>query len=261
MDLEKQLFEHPRHEKIKFEEEGHTYLYFPDGDFRKTKSAIEFSGHTKWINKYRELFDAEKQAKLSNKNPNSDWYGMGEEEILRQWKKKGDESREYGNQIDRVITECVNLGVYDEEMAGYIDQFWKTMDENNLKPIVAQLVIYDEDKNLASAVDVCAQRKDSGKLVIIDIKSFKEGMEYYPYKGKTFNYPLSEVYDSKYEKACLQISLYKYWFENKYEIEVDEDGLYIYLLNENQSELIPVIDYTDKIEKLYDWESEDTDPI
>lgn len=259
MELEKQLLEHPRHDNIKFTEKTHTYQYFPDGDFRKTKSAIEFGGHSAWFDQYRDVFDAEKQAELSSKNPNSDWYGMTPEEILTAWKKKGDESRAYGNDIDRAITECVNLGVYDEDMGGYLDEFWKTMDKEGLRPIVAQLVIYDEDIERASAIDVVAIRETTGKLVIIDVKSFQDGMEFYPYKGKTFNVPLHPLLDSKFNKASLQVSLYQYWLENKYEFDIDER--FIYLINETQSELIPATDYTEFIEKLYAWESEDTDPI
>lgn len=249
MDIKKRLLNHPFNKHIKYLEEPHEYWYYPSGDFRKKKESVQFDGITGWIGSFTDKFDADKQARLSNKNPNSKWYDMGEEEIKKAWKKKGNDTRDKGTAIHKAIETVVNTGEYDEDMSFYIDNFWEAMDKAGIEPFVSEFVIYDKDIKRATPIDVVGVKDN--KLIPIDIKSFEKGMEFMPYGEKRFNYPLDELYASKYEKVCLQVSIAQKWLSEQYELPVGEG--YVLLLNDNDCDLMPTFNYISEIEKMYDF--------
>lgn len=87
----KQLLDHPRNKRIVYDEDAHTYEYFPD--LRK-KEGIKYNGVTGWIGSFStKKFNAKKQAKSSNNNPNSQYYNWGEQAIL-----------DFGNRQDKMVT-------------------------------------------------------------------------------------------------------------------------------------------------------------
>lgn len=249
MDIQKQLLDHDRNKYIKFDEEAHKYWYYPSGDFRKSSEAVEFDGITSWIAQYSQKFDAVTQSKSSAKNPNSKWYGMEPEEIREAWKEKGKESRDYGDQIHKSIENVVNEGIYDENMSFYIDSFLEEMERIGVEPFAAEHVIYDEDIKKATPIDLSGTKKK--EFVPMDIKTFKDGMEFFPYKGKNMLAPLSELYDSKYTKVCLQVSIERLFLLKKYNLESQRG--YVILLNDDGCRAIPLLDYTDRVKKMYEW--------
>ena len=242
---EKDILEHPKHRRIEFLEAPHEYYFYPD--LRK-KEGVQFEGITSWIKSFEPYKDWDKIAKGSSFNPKSEWYGMDVEDIRAAWKQKGIDSAENGNAIHKAIENSIETGEYDEEYQFYIDGFWKMMDDNNIKPIAAEMVLYDEDIKRASPIDVVGLRDE--QVIIIDIKTFADGMQYSSYKGETFNSPIDHLYTSKYIKTSLQTSIYKRWCED-YGWKTGEE--YCALFSEETVELIPLMDLRDEIEKLYEW--------
>jgi hypothetical protein len=241
----KKLLNHKRNKRIVFDEDSHTYTYFDD--LRK-KESERFQGITSWIGSFSSSkFDPIKQAKSSNNNPNSPYYNWGEQTILDHW----DETRDEGSRIHKAIENSVNLGEVDPQYDMYITKFWEIMDELEIKPFVSEFVVYDEDIKRATPIDVCGVR--NGLVIPIDVKTFKDGMQYLPYGGKHLIYPLDNLYESKYEKVSLQVSIAKKWLEEKYNVQCGQG--YVVVLNEDTQEAIPTIDYSQTyVNKMYDYE-------
>lgn len=246
-DVKKYLLEHKRNKRIKFYEDEHRYEFFPD--LRKSEG-VKFEGITSWIGSFsKKKFKPKKVAKSCNNNPRSEYYQLGEETILQMWTDR----RDHGSAIHKAVEDSVNLGVYDEEMSAYIDGFWRVMDEEGIEPFASEFVIYDEDIKRSTPIDVCGTRK--GKLVLVDIKSFEKGMQFSPYNGETLKHPLGDLFDSKFERVSLQLSIEKKWLIDKYGLTKDDfGGMYVNVLNDYGSELFPVIDYHDDyVEKMYKY--------
>lgn len=236
----KKLLDHPRNKRIVYNEDAHTYHYYPD--LRK-KESVEFKGITSWIGSHSpKKFDPKKQAKASNSNPNSQYYNWGEQAILDFWQKNQDD----GKIVHKAIEESVMHGLYDEELGNYIDSFWTIMDELEIVPFTAEFVVYDEDINRATPIDICGTR--NGLVIPLDIKTFKDGMQFTPYRQEHFKYPLDNLYNTKYEKVCLQVSIAQKWLREKYDVPVGQG--YVIVLNETTREAIPTIDYSNNYVNL-----------
>lgn len=240
------ILNHTRNKRIKFDESSHTYEFFPD--LRKSEGE-EFFGVTSWIKQFEPHKDWKGIAFGSSKNPRSEWYGMEVDDILNAWKEKGNESREVGNNIHKAIEDCINLGVYNEEYAPFIDAFWETMDANEIKPVVSELVLYDESIKRSSPLDIVGTK--DGQVVIVDTKTFAKGMEWQGYNGECFEYPLNHLQTSKYNKTCLQTSVYKYWGETLYGWDMGQT--YVFLINEEGYELIPTLYLEDEVKQMYEY--------
>lgn len=250
-NLKKEFLNHPNHEYIVFDEDEHSYTFFPDGDKRKTTTAKQFSGVTSWMDKYsqKEEFDADKIAKKCNKNPNSKYYDWGVQAIKDHWIQR----RVDGDDIHKAIEECVNIGVYDDDFAPYIDAFWELMDAEGIEPIVSEITVWDKRVGRATNIDIIGIKDD--KLIPIDTKTYQDGMKYSAYKDAKFNTPLHGLFDSKFDRVCLQTSIPRKWLTELYDMPVGE--AYCVLLNDTQKELLPLLDYSKYVDKLYEWELEE----
>lgn len=246
--LKKKLLEHPRNRRIKFYEDEHRYEYFPD--LRKNEG-VKFNGITGWFGQYCSKFDADKVAESCNKNPNSEYYQMGEDAIKQVW----NERRIEGSNIHKAIENVVNYdGLYDEEYGNYIDAFFDVMDKHGIEPIVCEHVIYDEDVERATPIDVVGMR--DGKIVPLDVKTYEKGMQFVPYGNKTMLHPLGELKETKYLKTCLQIMIERKFLLKHYGFKENEieDGMILLMNEEVGCKAFPVLDVMDYVDKLYQYE-------
>lgn len=251
MNLEKRLKTHHRNQHIKYVGgDKHEYWFYPSGDFRKTSEAVEYDGVTSLIKQFSQPFDKDKIAASCNKNPNSEWYDMGEEAIKEAWAEKGRKSREKGNRIHKAVEDFVNDGVIDEDMSSYVYKFDEEMQKNNLEPLLSEFLVYDKTLQRASMIDDICER--SGKAVIVDIKTYSKGMEFSSYGGQKMLPPLDHLPDSKFVRTSLQVSIYRDWLQKKYHTEVS-DVNYVLLLNDEECRLIPTLPLKDEIQTLYEW--------
>lgn len=249
---EKDILEHKKHKRIKFDPILHEYEFFPD--LRKSEG-VEFQGITSLIKSFEPYKDWDKIAKGSSMNPRSEWYGMEVKDIRKAWSDKGKDSADAGSAIHKAIEDSVVHGVYDDDYAPYIDAFWETMDAHDIKPITAELVLYDESIKRASPIDIVGLR--DSQMIIIDTKTFADGMTWTGYKGETFNAPLNHLQTSKYNKTCLQGSVYKKWSLD-YGWDVGET--YCFLINDDGYELIPLLYMEDEVLKMYEYSETEKAP-
>lgn len=223
------MIKHERNENIALDKDRHIYTYKDDQIFK---------GVTSWIGKYNKPFDAEKVAKKLAK-----WRGQKPEDILAEW----EETREYGDYVHELIENYVN----DDQNFNVpeIENFESVIEKHDLVPICSEWVVYDEDIKRASAVDlICTNHKN--QYVAIDIKTRHKGIEVSSYQDQRMFPPLDDLPASRYFKYCLQVNIYKYWLENKYDLNMSSVN-YILNLTDEGYELIPVVDLTGKVEQMY----------
>jgi hypothetical protein len=248
--LMKQLLNHDRNKNIQFLEDEHQYWYYPSGDKRKKSEAVQFDGITSWIGSFKERFDMDATAKACNKNPNSKYYKLGEDVIKQQWIDRRDE----GSDIHKAIENCVNTGEIDPEYDFYITEYFREMDKWGLTPFQCEFVVYDENIKRATAIDDLATDSDGG-LVIIDKKTYKDGMEFSSYKNKRYFAPLDDLYCSKYINVSIQNSIPSLWLQKYYGVTVVNH--FVMVINDGGAELIPTLHLTDYVNKMYDYASSD----
>jgi len=238
------LLEHERNKYISYDPEAHRYTYKPNNKI--------FRGITGWIDSFsKEPFIASEVAERVIKNPNGEYYGWAVEDVIAFWNNL----KEYGDDIHLSIENVVNYGEYPEHetFQGHVDSFYKIMDDNHIEPIVSEFVVYNEDLERATPIDIVGVRDD--KLIIVDIKTFRKGMEFLSYQNRTFKYPLGDLYESKYEKVSLQTSIPKRWLIDKYGFKESDFGVaYTLVINDDTTELIETMDYSDDyVPLMYDY--------
>src|SRR5690625_495894 len=233
------ILEHPRNKHIVYDPVPHTYHYYPSGDKRRTKEAIQFDGITGWISSFAPAFNKEAQAQKSSKNPYSDWYGMTTDEIIEAWNEKGRVSREFGDYIHKVIEDYVNDGVAEDDDMHIIEDFNNVMDANGMTPIRSEFTVFNEDVKRASPIDILVEKDD--KPTLVDVKTFQDGMQWVGYRDEMFNYPLAHLPHSQHIKTSLQLSITQNWLERPelYDVPCNDHG-YI-LLYTDHFELIPAL--------------------
>lgn len=238
------LTKHKRNKDIKYDVKTHTYTYLPENK--------KFKGITGWISSFeQEEFDAVEVANKIIKNPRGEYYGMTVDEVFAFWK----ELIEYGDQIHEAIELAVVNGELpeDESMEEHVMNFFAVLDSYGIEPMLSEFVVYNEELGRATPIDIVGVK--DGKMVIIDVKTFRKGMEFTSYGDKTFRYPLDDLMESKYEKVCLQTSIPKRWLIDKYGFtEKDFGDSYVMVVNDDTCELILAMDYSNNyVPKMYEY--------
>lgn len=223
------LQKHPRNQHISFDKDSHTYTY----------KGEQFDGITSWISNYTKPFDKQKISKAYGRK-----HGMSQDEVLSLWQS----DQEYGNNLHDSVEEYINTGAIDPEFEEEIENFQAAMDQYGLKPIAAEFLIYDEAVKRASMVDVVCEK--DGKIVIVDLKTMKNGIKMKSFRGRKMVYPLNHMYDNNYWKYCLQVTLYTDWMERLYEMPVSEINYILHLRPEGYK-MIPVLPLKKEIELIY----------
>lgn len=230
--IKEQILNHERNSQVVFDEAKHTY----------TVNGEKYKGVTGWIGEFCKPFNADEIAEnLAENNPN--WWHLTKEEILEQW----NDAREYGNYVDKLIEDCVNRN--EEVSEPELEQFKRCLKENNIEPVMAQWVIFNEDFKRASAIDFVGIM--DGKVVIFDVKSMEKDIDYSAYGGATMSEPIG-LPDSRFYKFCLQIGIYEKWLKEKYDVDV-ADTHYVLRIRPDFYELIPVMRVDKEIKALEEF--------
>jgi hypothetical protein len=204
---------HPRDERIVFDEEPHIYYV----DDKPVQTSV-----TTLVHQYFSKFDADLIISRMMKGKNwtsSKYYGMSAEEIKQQWKDAGNDATHHGTIMHKAI-ECF----YNHEPAENTQdmqtieykQFEQFQTENaeKLKAHRTEWMVYDEELDLAGSIDMVFENIDDGTLSIYDWKRSKE--------IKTKNYSkgvgiMNHLPDCNYIQYSLQLNIYKYILEKKYD--------------------------------------------
>ena len=270
---------HERDEMIEFIEEGHKYIIKND-DF-------EYKSVTTIIHENFTGFDADKiiSTMMTGKNwkKGNKYWGMSECDIKDSWTKNGAEQAKLGTNLHYEIECFMNiemkegdqngsnavsythqdlLSIYEYEIKNNIIKADDKGDEWNYflkylkdtywyKPYRTEWKIYHEELKIAGSIDMVYENSD-GTLSIYDWKRAKEIQKYNIYKKYSVGECLKNVPDTNFYHYSLQLNLYKYILESKYNKKIKD--LYLVRLHPNNKnktyDLIECKDMTNEIISL-----------
>lgn len=227
-----------RLDSIFFDKDSHTYTY---------KNGEKFKGVTGWIGEYKKPFDREKISKgVAYKT------GRSQEDVLAEWDDTLATSQDYGNGVHDAIENLVNIGTWDDTYDRELTNFMTIMKDYGLTPIRCELTVYNEDIRRASNVDLLCMRDD--EIVVLDFKTPAKGIKFDAYKDQKMLYPINILPDASYYHYSLQLDIYAYWLEEKYNLPVASDHWILYI-REDQAEMIITADVREQTLKLHEWEN------
>lgn len=234
---------HGNDSKISFRESDHIYMV----DGVPLDSVTSFV--TNCFPKFNANFYAKRKAEELGKRP---------EEVLAEWEKKGQESRELGTAMHRKI-EDYYLGKNPASDETF-DLFRIFANKITLKPYRTEWAVYDWEQKIAGTIDFVDYQ--NGEYTIYDWKRSdkliaKNGL---PIKNSQYGEkalpPIENLDNSPYYHYALQLSLYKYILEKNYGITVSKLRLGIFHPSYNKPYVLEMPYMQNEIDTLFGLRSE-----
>lgn len=234
---------HPQDIKIKFIPSTHTYEV--DG--------VCLDSVTTFVTNCFPKFNAELYAKRK-----ADRLGVNYKEILDEWEKKGQESRDLGTAMHKKI-EDYYLGKEPSDDETF-KLFLMFANRIKLKPYRTEWAIYDWEYKIAGTIDfidyqneeyIIYDWKRSDKLISGNGLPIKKNQ----YDEKALP-PIDHLDDSPYYHYALQLSLYKFILERNYNIKVSKLRLGIFHPTYHKPYILEIPYLEDEINSLFELKSE-----
>lgn len=184
---------------IKFIESNHTYLYRPEG--------ILFPSVSSKYKKFEVPFDTS-IAKFVAKAK-----GITEQEVLKEWKEKGDKSAKFGTETHK-FAEYYGNGkkiepINDSEL-GVIEFF---NDHPNYIVVNQELVVFNKQYRYAGTMDLLLYDMEKKIFILADWKTNEDLHK--NHKGKLLLSPFEDILDTPLNKYKIQLNLYDMCLEEK----------------------------------------------
>lgn len=227
--LEK-LNEHPRDKNLSFIEDTHTY-YYNNEIFYSVTTYI-----SKLFNEFNKDLCIQNMMKSKNWHSN-ELYGKTKDEISEIWSNRNKKAIEEGVQLHQDIEDYLN-NIPIENNSIEFQYFQKFLNEHQLTVFRTEWKIYDESLKLAGTIDMCSINKN-GTITIYDWKRSKSIVKSKNYPTYSNQKELSHIEDTNFNHYALQLNLYKYILEKKYNYKVS--GMYLVCLhpeNKNKDYLL-----------------------
>tara|TARA_B100001115_G_scaffold180121_1_gene171952 strand:+ start:1460 stop:2179 length:720 start_codon:yes stop_codon:yes gene_type:complete len=195
--------------RIHLDEKNHKYILNDNKD-------IVFTSVTECISQYFEKFDKIKIAqKLVSSHPK--YIGMTMEELIAKW----DESATNGTIVHKEIEDYINEKRQPNHQKSKIAIEWLSKHLMNSKyQLFSEIIVYCEDLHLAGTIDLLLYDSVNEIYTILDWKTNKE-ISTKSFKGKTGIKPETrDLPDCKFTHYSLQLSLYRYLLEKKYNLKM-----------------------------------------
>lgn len=233
---------------IKYFDEPHKYYV---GDKQLTSV-------TTIIHKYEEGFDEEKWSQIK-----ADQYGVGQNDIKYAWKFINEKATTKGSIIhDYIENKFLNkVFPYPKELIftkfGYdaiineynitkqhVDNFYDKV-KDVLIPIKTELVVYDEEFQVAGMVDMLFYNRKSKKFEIWDWKTNSADKAFNEDENhiKALKYPLYLLNNTAMDIYSLQLSTYKYIIEKNINIELGDSHIVWFSHKNENFEVFKCNDY------------------
>lgn len=222
---------HPRDKHIKFFEKDHKYVI----DFEPN---IKYTSVTTWIHEHFEKFDSEKiiTKMMSGKNwkEGHKYWGLTSQQIKSQWESNKDLVSNAGTNLHYEI-ECFNNNeqiqnqyTNNELIENYLNKNdnketsleWQyfinfVKDYPELKPYRTEWTIFTEDIKISGSIDMVYENPD-GTLSIYDWKRSKCITRINTFNKFALTPCICHLPDSNFWHYALQLNMYKYILESKY---------------------------------------------
>ena len=215
MILLKDTNAHPRDGHIKFQEQGHIYY---------VKGKTGYTSVTTLVHKAFEKFDANKVINAMMASPKwseSKYFGKTKEEIKKMWKEKGQNAAKMGTAMHEMFEFYYN-NIHLDKIESYKDtteyQYFNnfTQDHKDLVPYRTEWNVYHEDHKISGSIDFVAINED-GTLSILDWKRCEEIKKTNNFGKRCMVDGLQHIHDTNYWHYTLQLNIYKYVLESKYD--------------------------------------------
>lgn len=258
---------HPRDQHIRFVEQGHTYFIGSDSDYTSVTTYLkilfsEFNEEEAAINAFK-----------NNKSKNSNYKNMSIDEIKEKWtqdKNKGTVLHKacelFYNQVLPQGTPHTNhelLKHYQSQPSKYqynqedpiaFSYFMNFVIHNpDLKAFRTEMLIYHEELRIAGSIDILF-KNDDGTVSIYDWKRSNNLSStsncYNRYGLLPF---MCHIPETKYWKYALQLNLYKFILESKYNFTVKDMFMVKMHPCEDNYVLFQIPDLSDEIEDLVEY--------
>ena len=239
--LLKDKFPHERDAHIRFQEKGHKYFIH---------GKTGFTSVTTLVLKEYEPFHADKiidNMMASPKWPQSPYFGKTKDEIKLQWKQNGQEAAKMGTAMHQMFEFYYNQ-IYSEKIEAYRDTkeycFFNNFknEQQHLVPYRTEWNVYHEDHKISGSIDMIYVNDDD-TLSIYDWKRCKKIEKQNNFGKRCIIDGLQHIHDSNYWHYCLQLNIYKYILETKYQKKVKDLHLVvIHPDNDNYQKIqLPII--------------------
>ena len=247
----KEINPHPRDNFIKFYNEGHIY---------DVKGDRSFTSVTTFVHRLFPYFDENKIIdKMMNSSnwKNNKYYGKTKQQIKDLWKINRIESTTLGTALHEYIEDFYNNKQFTEKQIknfnNYIEYNYFYDFYNNHKdllPFRTEWMIYHEYYKISGSVDMTFINND-GTISIYDWKRCKKIETENPF-GKFAKYPNFDLDDNNYTHYSLQLNIYKFIIEDKYNHKIKDMFLIaMHPDNENNSYIkIEVPNMQEKVKEL-----------
>lgn len=242
------LHAHPRDSRITFTEEGHRYTV--DGDSQSYISV------TTLIHQFFPAFDAEKVIAKIIANPRSPYFGMEAAEVQQKWNDATSLGSELHQQIELFFDTLAEFGAIPEIVApsvefGFFLQFFRDCVVGKMTPYRTEMYVFDEDIRVCGSIDMLFCSPDNqDELYIYDWKRSKEIRTSSPFG--TGLRCLAHLDDCNYMHYSLQLNMYKYILESKYNKTVKGMALVVLHPNQDTYKVVPVNDMQGEIHAILD---------
>lgn len=215
---------HERDQYGVFEEEPHIYFY-KGKQMKKSVTTLVHENFPK--------FNAQRMAQTIVKKQfdkeGSNYYQMTKEAILQQWEDNKNEACALGTELHKSIELFYNdIEVSNDSVEySYFQNFLN--DHKHLKAYRTEWEVFYEDIGLAGSIDMVFENPD-GTFSIYDWKRSKEIK-----KSNSFEFGLGELDhlpNSNFWTYSLQLNVYKYILETKYNFKIKD--LFLVVMHPNK---------------------------
>lgn len=219
-----------RDSNIEFSPMGHRYSIVTDRDGKYTSV-------TTWVHSHFPKFDADKiidgMMRKVDWQPGHKYWGMTKSQIKNLWRQNGASVSSAGTGLHADIERFMNIP-NTHNHRDLLEQFTESCNEDEketsveweyfinfvrdfpfMTPYRTEWMIYDEELKIAGSVDM-VYLNDDGTVSIYDWKRCQNIVRVNVYNKFALTPCISELHDTNYWHYSLQLNLYKYIIESKY---------------------------------------------
>jgi ATP-dependent exoDNAse (exonuclease V) beta subunit len=242
---------HPRDKHIQFFEEDHKYII-------DLEPNVKYTSVTTWIHEHFEKFDSDKiitkMMSGSGWKEGNKYWGMTADQIKDQWNANKDAVSGAGTEMHFDI-ECFNndnrftfdyknnelIQIYLSDNREKLNEKpleWQyfinfVKDHSHLKPFRTEWTVFNEDIKISGSIDMVYENPD-GTLSIYDWKRSKNITRINKFNKFACTPCICHLPDSNFWHYALQLNMYKYILEAKYDKIVKD--LYLVRLHPDAEE-------------------------
>lgn len=227
---------HPRDSRITFKEEGHVYTV--DGH------AGQYISVTTLIHKFFPHFDGDKVISKIIANPRSPYFGMTPEAVNKQWETATVLGSDLHQQIELFFDQIADFRDVPELAAqsiefGFFLDFFRDHVVGKMKPFRSEWYVFSEDIKVCGSIDMLfCSPNNHDEIYIVDWKRSKEIRTSNRFeKGLRM---LAHLDNCNYNTYSLQLNMYKYILETKYNKIVKKMMLVVLHPNHDRYKVIQV---------------------